>query len=218
MKNAYDIIAKEFSASRIFPWPELQVFIPYIKDNDKILDLGCGNGRLIRALTEANKKFDYLGVDFSPDLIKYAKQAFPDKKFIISDISEVSFTPASFDAVFIIATFHHLDTKKQRLELLQKINTWLKPGGFLFMTNWNLWQPKYLKDYFKNFWQKRSYKDFFVSWQMYSDKKEKFWRYYHSFSRSELEKLLLISGFDLKPKGIYKSGHNINCLVQKSRK
>ena len=218
LQSIYNNIAGEFSASRKYAGPELSVFIPYIQDNDKILDLGCGNGRLLNALKAANKTFDYLGVDFSPDLIKHAKTAHPDQKFIISDMSDLDLAGQSFDAVFVIATFHHLDTKKERIDLLKKINTWLAPGGFLFMTNWDLWQPKYLKDYFYNFWQKKSYKDFFVSWQMYSDTKGKFWRYYHSFSLKELKKLLTQAGFDLQPKSVYKTGHNIYCLAQKSRK
>ena len=69
----YDDIAKEFSATRAYPWKELQVFIPYIKDNFKILDLGCGNGRLVKSLEQADKKLNYLGVDFSTQLIEQAK-------------------------------------------------------------------------------------------------------------------------------------------------
>ena len=215
LQQVYNNISQEFSASRVFPWEELEIFIPHIKDGDKILDLGCGNGRLIKALQESKKDFDYLGVDFSDGLIDRAREQFPDKKFELNDISKVDFEANSFDTVFVIATFHHLPSKKERQELLNKINIWLKPGGYLIMTNWNLWQRKYMKHYFKKFWLKKSWNDFFVSWQMYSGKSKKFWRYYHSFSTRELESLLKKTGFKLKPKGVYKTKWNINCFVQK---
>jgi len=215
LQNIYNDIAQEFSVSRKFAWEELQVFIPYLEDGFKVLDLGCGNGRLLNALAESDKKFDYMGVDFVPKLIERARTIHPTRDFKVADITQVDFPKDSFDIIFSIAVFHHLYTKKERLELLKKINTWLRPGGLLIMTNWNLWQPKYLKDYFKHFWKKRSWRDFFVSWQMYSQTSKKFWRYYHSFSRRELEGLLKKSGFKLEPKGVYKTKWNINCVVRK---
>ncbi|PIX02803.1 SAM-dependent methyltransferase, partial [bacterium (Candidatus Gribaldobacteria) CG_4_8_14_3_um_filter_42_11] len=41
-----------------------------VKDGDKVLDVGCGNGRLVKAFE--NKKISYLGVDNSEKLIKLA--------------------------------------------------------------------------------------------------------------------------------------------------
>ena len=211
----YNQISKEFSASRIFPWEELQVFIPYIKNNFKILDLGCGNGRLLKSLAESEKKIDYTGIDFSKGLIDQAKQQFPGYKFTVADIRKIDFPKESFDMIFSIATFHHLDSRKGRAELLKKINYWLKPGGYLFMTNWNLLQKKYLKNYFKFWWRKRAWNDFFVSWQQYSGDNKQLWRYYHSFTKLELENLLKKSKFKLEPKGVYYTKWNINSFVKK---
>lgn len=211
----YNQISQEFSASRVFPWEELQVFIPYIKDNFKILDLGCGNGRLLKSLAEGNKQIDYTGIDFSEGLISQAKQQFPDHKFTVADIRKIDFPKESFDMIFSIAAFHHLDSRKDRAELLKKMNHWLKPGGYLFMTNWNLLQKKYLKNYFKFWWRKKAWNDFFVSWQQYSGDNKQLWRYYHSFTKTELENLLKKSKFNLEPKGVYHTKWNINCFVKK---
>lgn len=209
----YNDIAKEFAATRVYPWQELQVFIPYIKDNFKILDLGCGNGRLLKSLEQADKKIKYLGVDFSEKLIEQAKIDHPQAKFIVSDMTDLSFNYGSFDMVFMIASFHHLPSKAERLDLLLKINRWLRPGGLLFMTNWNLWQPKYLKYTLENFWSKKSWNDFFIPWTTNSG--GTVWRYYHSFSMGELTYLLKTAKFDLKPGGIYRTKWNINAFVKK---
>lgn len=216
LQQIYEDISSEFSASRAFAWPELQVFIPYLQDGFKVLDLGCGTARILQVLQDSQKKFEYTGVDFSHNLIKQAKEKYPNTKFLVSDMTKIDFEENSFDMVFMIASFHHLSTKEERLELLNKINCWLKPNGYLFMTNWYLWQKKYLKYVLQNIKQKKTINDFFIPWHTYSKNGEVLWRYYHSFSQSELERLLTATNFKLEPKGVYRTQWNINCLVQKS--
>ena len=215
LKEVYNTISQEFSSSRVFPWEELQLFIPYLKDNFKILDLGCGNGRLIKILEENNCKIEYTGIDFSTELIKQAQESFPKYTFKVKDMNNIDYEENSFNMVFMIASFHHLETKEERLELLKKINKWLKPGGYLFMTNWHLFQKKYFKFLFKNIRKKKAWNDFFIPWQTYSQKGERLWRFYHSFTKRELENLLKKTNFKLKPHGVYKTEFNINSFVQK---
>ena len=44
----------------------------------------------------------------------------------------------NFDAIFFIASFHHLEDGTSRKAVLEKVKNLLKPGGKLLMTNWNL--------------------------------------------------------------------------------
>ena len=215
LKIIYNSIAEEFSASRVFPWEELQVFIPYLQDNFKVLDLGCGNGRLLKVLQESGKKFDYLGIDFADNLITEAKKQWPDFNFQVGEMENLKLAPESFEMIFLIASFHHLQNRKDRIKVLNNIYQALKPEGLLFMTNWDLRQKKYLKNFFSQWWKKRAWNDVFISWQKYLGDKQKLWRYYHSFTESELANLLLKTGFKLSPKGVYKTKWNINCLVKK---
>ena len=216
LRELYNDIAREFSATRAYPWKELQVFIPHIKDNFKILDLGCGNGRLLKSLEQSDKKLNYLGVDFSDQLIAQARQNHPKSKFITADMSELYFEPETFDMIFMVASFHHLASRAERLDLLFKANRWLKPGGLLFMTNWNLWQKKYMRYALEKFWSKRSWNDFFIPWT--TDDGGTVWRYYHSFTTGELVYLLKTTHFDLEPEGVYKTKWNINAFVRKPKK
>ncbi len=213
LRLIYNDIAEDFDHTRVYPWKELQVFIPYIKDNFKILDLGCGNGRLLKSLLPINKNFNYLGVDFSEDLIEAARKNHPDFRFVVADMTELNFAPETFDMIFMIASFHHLPTKRERLEILYSLNRWLKPGGYLFMTNWNLWQKRYFKYALYRFWSKSSWKDFFIPWR--SDQDKVHWRYYHSFGIGELTWLLKKTHFELQPEGVYKTKFNINAFVRK---
>lgn len=215
LRFTYDMIAKDFSDSRKFVWPELSIFIPHLPDSFKILDLGCGNGRLLSALQASKKQFAYQGADFSEELIKQAKKQWPEHDFQVADIGSLDFPASSFDAIVMVAVFHHLYTKKERQILLRKINTWLKPGGLLFMTNWNLGQKKYWSCWVYNFWQKRVWNDCFVPYTLASSSK-KYWRYYHHFTKRELTSLLKSSGFSFLNRGVSWSRYNLVALAKKS--
>jgi len=127
-------------------WKELKPYLKKLKSGMKVLDLGCGNGRLLTGIkTEVN----YLGIDFSKTLLSEAKKLHPNYKFIQGNIvddqlwQEIGET--KFDAIFCVATLHHLSDKKQHLKVLREIEKHLKNNGFAYISVWNLWQKKYLK-------------------------------------------------------------------------
>lgn len=58
----------------------------------KVLDIGCGYGRLSEWFPE------YVGVDFSPDFIHKARKMYPHAEFVISDIKDMPlFLDKEFD-------------------------------------------------------------------------------------------------------------------------
>ena len=76
IKN-FDTIAEEFSASRSQLWPDFRKFSKFIKSNDKILDIGCGNGRLYSIFRKEN--IQYFGIDTSSRMINLAKNKWPNE-------------------------------------------------------------------------------------------------------------------------------------------
>ena len=73
-REDYNLIAKHFSNTRYDVWLELKQFEKYVKPGQKVLDWGCGNGRLLLMLRE--KGIKYFGLDQSDELIKIAKEKY----------------------------------------------------------------------------------------------------------------------------------------------
>lgn len=144
VKSTYNRIGTEFSASRQYIWPDLKPFIDKVEPDSSILDVGCGNGRLLLGLP---KKIKYTGLDISKELLKEARRANPYRKFIETDITKNQTWKIlpQYDYIFCVAVLHHLPTKKEQLFVLEKIREHLKPNGKVLITVWNLWQKKYLK-------------------------------------------------------------------------
>jgi len=203
-KILYNQIAKDFAETRYNVWPEFEYFKGYLHDGQAVLDLGCGNGRLLELLKDY--KVDYLGVDFSENLIREAQRNWPDKHFKASDILELNDLKEKFDLVFCVATLHHIPSAKLREQVLVNIKNALKPDGKLLMTNWNLWQPKYLKYIIKYtllkltdpdkevngvYMDELDFQDVYISWQT------KYQRYIHAFTERNIASLLKKCGFEI---------------------
>lgn len=143
-KNTYNQISTNFSASRNYIWPDLKPFLKDIPENSSILDLGCGNGRLLLGLPQ---KINYLGIDQSDSLIEIAKKIHPKNNFVEGDItSEQTWQDLPlYDYIFCVAVIHHLPNRHDHLFLLEQIKKHLKSNGKILITAWNIWQPKLLK-------------------------------------------------------------------------
>lgn len=209
--NNYREIAAQFDVTRKkYIWPELERVLSDLHDGDSILDVGCGNGRLIENLK--NKSVTYLGVDNSEELIKLAGINYPDKNFKVLDILKLETLNQKFDLVISVAVLHHLPSRDLRLQALEQFKAVVKPKGKIIFSVWRLWDnKKYQKYLFKNIWQKLTLRsdlefgDLLFPWK--NNKGEAVSeRYYHAFTKSGLKKLLRLAGF--KNFKLYSDKHN----------
>jgi len=208
IKQVYDQVADHFNLTRKRALPsQLIEFKQYLTNGQQVLDLGCGSGRIIRILKDF--EIDCVFTDISEKQLNYARKEELGKiksaKFIVQDMMDSSFPENKFDAIFCIATFHHLKTRKNRVKFLKNVYFWLKPGGYFLMTNWNLMQKRYFK-YIFNF-KKRSWNGFMIP---YKDNQGNNManRYYHSFTHQELKKLLLKAGFKIEKLELSENGND----------
>jgi SAM-dependent methyltransferase/uncharacterized protein YbaR (Trm112 family) len=107
-------------------------WLPQIKDNSLVLDMGCANGRSSRFLWE--RPIQIVGLDVSAELLVNYKQILGRKKIsaevslINADAMHLPFAPAMFDAIVVYGVFHHVPEPSGAMSSL-----WftLKPGGML---------------------------------------------------------------------------------------
>lgn len=223
-KQAYNKIAGQFSLSRLEVWPEFNEFTAYLKSGQRILDWGCGNGRLLRMIKDKN--IEYYGVDQSSKILKYARKINKNlikpgqAHFYCSANRSKNFPANFFDLAFMVASFFHLPDEKSRLALLNKTFKELKSGGFVIMTLWNLgseWAKKK-----KPTWEKVGAEDYLIPWKDQNGKVLAL-RYYHHFSQTEISWLLTKAKFVIKDLHYFnqtawtdeKGGRNLIVVAQK---
>lgn len=192
----YDEIAQEFSQTRKHGWQEFKGFEKYIKDGDKIIDIGCGNGRFYEYISK-KKKIKYMGIDNSENLINEAKKE-KNAAFKKADMLEIPARDEEYDLAVLIASFHHIPGKKLRKEALREIIRVVKNKGTIIITVWNLFQPKYKKYIWQSYLKallsfgKFDTRDTFIPW---GNSKVK--RYYYAFKNNELKKILENEGLKI---------------------
>ena len=100
-----------------------------IRENTKILDAACGNGRHACAMA---KYLDYLfGIDLSLFLLRQVRQNC-HFKIVRGDIRALPFKK-EFDALLnLFTSFGYFFEEQDHLMVLQEFYQVLKPGGFFF--------------------------------------------------------------------------------------
>ena len=204
VKNNYNDIADSFDQTRKKPlWPELNKLAGEVQEGESVMDVGCGNGRLLYGLPD---KTDYVGVDFSQELVHKAQHNFPDHKFREGDILELSkIEEVGFDHVFCVAVLHHIPSFDLRVQALQQLKNKVKKDGRIVVTVWNLWTRadfrKLILRYFLLKLFKKNNMDFGdIIFEWKGEEKDQIVkkRYYHAFTKRELKKLVRRSGLRLR--------------------
>lgn len=92
----------------------------------RILDLGCGSGKLTNALREMGH--EVIGIDNSRSGIDAAKRHFPETEFRCENVYEISSAEelGEFDLVIAIEVIEHLYYPRK---LIQSARRFVRPGG-----------------------------------------------------------------------------------------
>ena len=204
LKDFYNQEAEKYYNSRQKHRNDWNIILNEIKKSWKkeisILEFGCWWGRFIKFLNENLKwiKIKYIWIDLSEKLLDFAKKDNPKCKFVCEDISKfiTNEKQESYDYIVGIACFQHIYSPKERKFLIKHfykiLNYWWK----IIMTNWSLSErfiKKYTKPLLESIWKfiysiwNHKWRDIMIPWKNWKNLHK---RYYHIFSKKELEQLI----------------------------
>ena len=93
----------------------------------RILDVGSGTGHHVAELK--SRGYNVEGIDVSPDMVRKAKENYPDSQFQTGDIMTVNFENGSF--THILCMYFTLYYIKDKRQFFKRCFDWLSPGGYL---------------------------------------------------------------------------------------
>jgi len=118
------------------------------KNNIKILDVGCGTGRMLPEIFSVKKNIKYYGIDTSKEMIRYLKRKArkldveKNVEIKIGDAENIPFKDKSFDIVFSYHLLWHLPKKEQEKIIKEMLRICKNKGIIIFdMLNKNfVWE------------------------------------------------------------------------------
>jgi SAM-dependent methyltransferase len=91
-----------------------------------VLEVGCGEGRVLRDLKE--RGYDLTGLDASPSLLEAARGADPDGRYVLGRAEDLPFEDDSFDLVVAYNVLMDVEDMPQAVAEIARV---LRPGGRL---------------------------------------------------------------------------------------
>lgn len=138
-RTFYQDFALAFDATRQRLQPGVLRTLPWLCAGERVLDLGCGNGNLFQALAERGFTGEYLGLDFSQDLIDRAAAVTEGSRagFLARDLAGdwQAGIRGPFDRITAFAVLHHLPPPTAG-HLLAGCRRLLSPAGELALSCW----------------------------------------------------------------------------------
>lgn len=114
-----------------------------LDEGARILDMGCGNGKLTYAMAALNPKVRFTGIDKSKRIINKAKEQYKlhNLEFKIGDVSSDLFEPESVDCIINNFILHRVFSDSRYNEqivsdTLRKQFTMLKNDGLMYIRDY----------------------------------------------------------------------------------
>lgn len=102
------------------------------KEFDSLVDVGCGDGRVLREIADRYPDRDLLGIDYSERAIELGRTLNPDLEFEVADVG--TFNPSKpFDVATAVEVLEHIPPTDLD-EFIFSVAELLSPGGTLVAT------------------------------------------------------------------------------------
>jgi len=150
-RTFYDELAEAFAASRGTSEPGLVRALAQAQPGARVLDLGCGQGRVAGLLPAG---CEYVGMDFSSEMLAIAERAANTShlgstpRFVIGDLLDPAWptlVPGRYDWVVLRAVLHHIPGAENRQAIVNRAAGCLAPQGRLLLANWQFLEIERLR-------------------------------------------------------------------------
>jgi tRNA (uracil-5-)-methyltransferase TRM9 len=212
-KEFYQKLASQFSATRSRLQPGVLRVLKDVPIDANVLDLGCGNGGVAKELARRGHSGQYVGLDFSEELLEEARGNVQSPKSEVGKVGglEAEFMQADltkgnwnkqvserkWDFIFAFAAMHHLPSREIRLVFLRQVSSLLASGARFVHSNWQFLNSPRLKARIQP-WEAMGLSDkqmddgdYLLDWRSGGEGL----RYVHHFDEAELAELSKNSGF-----------------------
>ena len=216
-RRFYTDHGRDFSETRRRLQPGVLRLLDTLHGNEAILDLGCGNGELVRTLSRRGHRGRYVGLDFSLTLLNEARRqefSFP-VQFLRADLAELSIAndalpvAGGWSLITAFAVLHHLPGFDLRLALVRNVYDLLRKDGLFIHSNWQFLSSPRLKRRIQP-WNGTGVapddvdaSDYLLDWKF----GQRGLRYIHHFEEGELAELARLASFEVL-ETFYSDGEN----------
>jgi ubiquinone/menaquinone biosynthesis C-methylase UbiE len=131
----YDVVHHVFGLG---PVHQEMITLAGLRSGQRVLDVGCGTGNLLRAIGKRYPDIELVGLDPDPRMLartgRKARRAGLDPRLDRGFAQELPYADGSFDRVFSSLMLHHLETAAKDT-LLAEVRRVLRPDGLLVLAD-----------------------------------------------------------------------------------
>ncbi len=123
-----------------------QTMLSFVADEKpgRVLDVGCGTGRLLRAATARWPGAEAVGVDPAPGMVEVARRLTPAANVVLGVAEALPLADNSVDLAFSSVSFHHWRDQAAGVREVARV---LRPGGCFCLADISL--PEWLRLVFR---------------------------------------------------------------------
>ena len=118
------------AADKKFSTPfQIKLFSEVVSKEARILDVGCGYGRILNGLYFEGFKNIY-GIDFSNNMIERGRAQFPYLNLKVQESSKIPYEDNSFDSIILFAVLTCIIEDLSQTQLLKEIKRVLSQEAY----------------------------------------------------------------------------------------
>ena len=104
--------------------------ISHKNENQKILEAGCGAGRILSYLY--NKNYNVVGIEFIDSAVKKIKIKNPKQQVYTMDILKTNFNDEEFDTILAFGLYHNFQLENFKKSLIETKRILKKKWNIMF--------------------------------------------------------------------------------------